>query len=122
MECHIRPTTHIAGMINDLVDGEFPCIAGCHLYMIEARSRIISEFGQVGGMSVHDLVCQEVLNGVLVSEDAHDNVRAGLRHLHLEAAVVRRPIEDVGINREYVGERCCFPHVMGVSYQRVDCS
>ncbi len=55
-------------------------------------------------MSVHDLVCQEVLNGVLVSEDAHDNVRTGLRHLHLMAAVVRRPVEDIGVNREYVGK------------------
>ncbi len=55
-------------------------------------------------MSVHDLVSQEVLNGVLVSEDAHDNVRAGLRHLHLKAAVGRRPVEDVGINREYAGK------------------
>ncbi len=42
------------------------------------------------------------------SEGAHDNVRAGLRHLHLMAAVVRRPVEDVGVNREYVGKRNCF--------------
>ncbi len=32
-----------------------------------------------------------------LSEDADDNVRAGLRHLHLMAAVVRRLVEDVGI-------------------------
>ncbi len=65
-------------------------------------------------MRVPGLVCQEVLNGLLVSEDAHDNVRAGLRHLHLMAAVVRRPVEDVGINREYVGKWYRFPHVMGI--------
>ncbi len=106
-------------MINDLVDDEFPCIVGCYLCRIEARSRIISEFGQVGGMSVHDLVCEKVLSGVLVSEDAHDNVRACLRHLHLKAAVVRRAIEDVGVNREYVGERYCIPHVMGCSSQLI---
>ncbi len=70
---------------------------------------IISEFSQVGGMRVHDLVRQKVLNGVFVSEDAHDNVRAGLRHLHLMVAVIRRPVEDVGINREYVGKWYCFP-------------
>ncbi len=65
-------------------------------------------------MSAHDLVCQEVLNGVLVSEDSHDNVRVGLRHLHLMAAVVRWPVEDVGVNREYVGKWYCFPHVMEI--------
>jgi hypothetical protein len=70
-------------------------------------------------MSVHDLVCQKVLNGVLVSEDAHDNVWTGLRYLHLKATIVRRPIKDVGINREYVGERCCLPHVMGVRCQLI---
>ncbi len=91
-------------MVHDLVDEEFSCVAGCHLCRTKARSRIISEFGQVGGMSAHDLVCQKVLNGVFVSEDAHDNVRAGLRHLHLKAAVVWRAVEDVGINREYVGK------------------
>ncbi len=106
-------------MVNDLVDEKFSCIAGCHLCRIEAQSRIISEFGKVGGMSFHDLVCQKVLNGVLVSEDAHDNVRAGLRHLHLKAAVVRRAVEDVGISREYVGERYCLPHVMGVRCQLI---
>jgi hypothetical protein len=106
-------------MINDLVDEEFPCIAGCHLCRIESRSRIISEFGHVGGMSVHDLVCQKVLNGIFVSEDAHDNVWNGLRHFHLKAAVVWRAIEDVGINREYVRERYCLPHVMGVSCQLI---
>ncbi len=53
-------------------------------------------------MSVHDLSRQKVLNRVSVPEDAHYSVRAGLRHLHLKAAVVRRAVEDVGVNREYV--------------------
>ncbi len=70
-------------------------------------------------MSVHDLVCQEVLNGVLVSEDAHDNVRAGLRHLHLMAAVVRRPVENVGINWEYMGKWYCFLHVVEIRCQLI---
>ncbi len=106
-------------MVNDLVDEEFFCIAGCHLCGIESRSSIISEFGKVGGMSDHDLMCQKVLNGIFVSEGAHDNVWAGLRHLYLKAAVVRRALEDVGVNREYVGERYCLAHVMGVRCQLI---
>ncbi len=31
----------------------------------------------------------------------------------------RRAVEDVGINREYVRERYCFPHVMGVRCQLI---
>ncbi len=73
-------------------------------------------------MSVHDFVCQKVLNGVLVSEDAHDNVRAGLRHLHLMAAAVRRAVEDVGVNREYVGERYCLLPSCDGSQMPADCS
>ncbi len=73
-------------------------------------------------MSVHDLVCEEVLNGVLVSEDTHDNVRAGLRHLHLMAAVVRRPVvEDVGVNREHVGKMVLLPPCDG-NPTLADCS
>ncbi len=79
----------------------------------------VGSFGQVGGMSVYDVVSQKVLNGIFVSEDAHDNVRAGLRLLHLKAAVVRRPIKEIGINRKYVGERSCLPHVMGVTCQLI---
>ncbi len=118
-ESHLGPTTHVACMVNDLVDEEFSCIAGCDLCGIESQSRIISEFGQVGCMSVHDLVCKKVLNEVLISEDAHDNVWAGLWHLYLKAAVVWRAVEDVGVNREYVGERCCLAHVMGVKCQLI---
>ncbi len=75
-------------MVNDPVDEEFSCVVGCHLCGIESRSRIISEFEQVGCVRVHDLMCQKVLDGIFISEDADDNVWAGLRHLHLKAAVV----------------------------------
>jgi hypothetical protein len=68
---------------------------------------------------VHDLVCKKVLNGILVSQDAHDDEWASLRHLHFMAAVVQRPVEDVGINREDVGKWYCFLHVMGVRCQLI---
>ncbi len=70
-------------------------------------------------MRVHDLVRQEFLNGVLVSEDAHDNVRACLRNLHLMAAVVRRPVEDVGVDQEDVGKWYCLAHVVRVRCQLI---
>jgi hypothetical protein len=35
------------------------------------------------------------------------------------AAVVRRPVEDVGVNREYVGKWYCFLHVVGIRCQLI---
>jgi hypothetical protein len=46
--------------------------------------------GGSSSVRVHDLMCQKVLDGIFISEDADDNVWAGLRHLALGICILRR--------------------------------
>ncbi len=58
-EHHIRSTTHVARMVDDLVDEELPRITGCNLDRIkpEEESYLNSERFEAC-MCVDDLVCK----------------------------------------------------------------
>jgi hypothetical protein len=79
-------------MVNDLVDKELASVTSCHLDGMKPRRRIIPEFSKIQDMSVDDLMCEQILDRVFISQDAHYNEWASFRHLHLNTAVVRRTV------------------------------